>query len=98
MLQGIATMMYNLFIFISLCVLFIYILSRPIKVVDFLTSEKKDIIASIFLVIILSIPIMLASKYAYTINGTKTNIRDSIGVLSAIVGGQIGRASCRGRV
>ncbi|ABK60713.1 MULTISPECIES: methyl-accepting chemotaxis protein [Clostridium] len=89
MVQGIATMMYNLFIFISLCVLFIYIFSRPIKVVEFLTSEKKDIIASIFLVIILSIPIMLASKYAYTINGTKTNIRDSIGVLSAIIGGPI---------
>lgn len=41
MVQGIATMMYNLFIFISLCVLFIYIFSRPIKVVEFLTSEKK---------------------------------------------------------
>ena len=41
MVQGIATMIYNLFIFISLCVLFIYILSRPIKVVEFLTSEKK---------------------------------------------------------
>ncbi|KEH99093.1 chemotaxis protein [Clostridium botulinum C/D str. BKT12695] len=89
MIQEITTMMYNLFIFISLCVLFIYIVSRPIKVVDFLTSEKKDIMASVFLVIILSIPIMFASKYAYTIYGTKTNIRDSIGVISAIIGGPI---------
>ncbi|KGM94398.1 chemotaxis protein [Clostridium botulinum] len=89
MLQGTSTMMYNLFILISLCVLFIYLVSRPIKVVKFITAEKMETISCLVLICIFSIPIILASKYAYTIYDTKTNIRDSIGILSAIIGGPV---------
>ncbi|WPC40303.1 LytS/YhcK type 5TM receptor domain-containing protein [Clostridium sp. JS66] len=89
MLANIFSTMHNMFMFIALCVLFIYLISRSMKIVRLIVAQKNDMIGTIFLTIVFSIPIILASKYAYTIGDAKTNVRDSIAVLSAIIGGPI---------
>ncbi|EET89545.1 methyl-accepting chemotaxis sensory transducer [Clostridium carboxidivorans P7] len=89
MLANFFNTMYNMFMFIALCVLFIYLISRSMKIVRLIVAQKNDMIGTIFLTIVFSIPIILASKYAYTIGDAKTNVRDSIAVLSAIIGGPI---------
>lgn len=98
MLANIFSTMYNMFMFIALCVLFIYLISRSMKIVRLIVAQKNDMIGTIFLTIVFSIPIILASKYAYTIGDAKTNVRDSIAVLSAIIGGPIVRTLVVGGV
>jgi methyl-accepting chemotaxis protein len=88
-LEEILAVTYSLLTFTAITALFIYLLSRARSVVEFVSSEKPKFVGIIITIIILAIPICLASKYSTDIVGGKTNVRDVIALYAAIIGGPI---------
>ena len=80
---------YNLIFLVSVSVLTIYLLSRSMAVVNFIKSDKANVIGSIISTCIFGIVIMAASKYSLVISGAKTNVRDATAILASIIGGPL---------
>ena len=80
---------YGLLTFTAIAALFIYLFSRSRGVVNFISGEKSNLVGTIITIIVLAIPICLASKYSTDIVGAKTNVRDVIALYAAIVGGPV---------
>jgi len=79
----------NLLVFVALLSLLLYFVSKSNRVVNFVTAETAKGVGVILVIITLGIAIMLASSEAPVIAGAKVNVRDSIAVFAAIVGGPI---------
>jgi methyl-accepting chemotaxis protein len=86
-MEAIMAVSYNLLNFTAIAALFIYLLSRNRSVVQFVSSGKPNIMGIAATILILAIPICLASKYSMDLVGGKTNVRDVIALYAAIVGG-----------
>lgn len=83
---------YSLLVFLAFCVAAMYLITRFQSVVKKIVDEKPSLVLIIISIIIFSIPIMLTSKYAFVINEAKTNLRTTIAILAAIIGGPVSGA------
>lgn len=81
--------LYNLLTFTAISALFIYLLSRFRKVVDFIIAEKPHNLGVFFTILVLVVPICMASLYSMDVANAKTNVRDIISAYAAIVGGPL---------
>ena len=93
-LKVISDVLYTLFIFLCVCLCILYILTRFKHVIYTLLSEPKSVLFTykqIALSIFLGILICLASTNQFTIDvvDAKVNIRDSIAILAAVLGGPV---------
>lgn len=79
----------NLLVFVALLSFFVYLISRSEKVMHFVAAEKPEGKGIVFVIILLGVAIMLASKFAPEVGTAKTNIRDALAFIAAIVGGPI---------
>ena len=81
--------LYNLLVFITFISFIVYLLSRSQNVIRYVIGKTKRTLGNIIVITILGTAIILASKHAIVISGARVNLRDSIAVLAAIVGGPV---------
>lgn len=67
----------------------LYLLSRSKKFVTLLIGKNESLLKRILLIIFLGLGIILSSKFALDLNGAKTNLRDCIAIIAAILGGPV---------
>ncbi|HBE04297.1 MAG: hypothetical protein A2096_07990 [Spirochaetes bacterium GWF1_41_5] len=77
----------QLLFFISAAGLTIYLVSRSRRVIKEVTAEKHSAGGLFFIILLLGIAIILASEKVIDIRGAKVNVRDSVAIFAAIVGG-----------
>lgn len=92
-LDSLTAITYGLLTFTAIAALFIYLFSRARSVVNFISGDKTNLAGTVITIIVLAIPICLASKYSTDIVGAKTNVRDVIALYAAIVGGPVAGAA-----
>lgn len=79
----------TLLVFVSVWALLIYLFSRSKKVTEFIAAKKVSGTGMFLVIVILGIAIILASELAPVVSGAKTNVRDSIALFAAVIGGPI---------
>jgi len=79
----------QLLLFLASAGFILYLISKMSFVVRFIASNKKNSWGLVILAIVLGVLIILSSKYGFDVNGAKINVRDSIAIFSAVVGGPI---------
>lgn len=77
----------KLLMFISICLLVIYLFSKVKWVNEYISKNRNSILGKVIITVIFLIPMLLTSKEAIVINGANINIRDGIAVTSTIFGG-----------
>lgn len=78
--------LFDLLIFIALCIIVLHFLTKWKKFVEFLVAEKPGIKGQLIGIIVAGLLIMVASHITITV-GARTNVRDCIAIFSAILAG-----------
>ena len=78
-----------LIVFVSITAIAFYLMYKIRPFVRYLMAPKRSALGIGVTILTLGLLIMLASKFSIPLNGAKMNVRDSIAIMAAILGGPI---------